>query len=273
MSNFGPYSISQRSVTPMPAGRLGKIADLGETQTVALPHNIGRALNTITLQFATVASNAVYTYRLSDALYLNETFTFTSDGTATVAEAASDAAAAFNAQPVLAGAGSAVAATDTVTITLRPTVQAQLSVVAQGAPGNSVITVVSNLNEGADYPLAVATYMSADGVYATTVKPAGDIEDVLVGCTVLGLDQEMSYPYVPGPIPAARAGERVEVLRSGAVYVAGGSDAQRGQVVLVGTAAGEIGQWFNAAGTGRLPIPKPFAQWLNPNIIELALGR
>lgn len=124
---------------------------------------------------------------------------------------------------------------------------------------------------GADLSPGLGVYRDSNG-YVTLTKPAGDIEDVLVGITI---DDALGTVNVLGGGTRKRSGRHLaRVLRTGTIYVDGGATAAFGDEVFIGTTANdEQGKFFAASGTGRTAIPQTSAKWLRPNVVELKLGK
>ena len=263
-------AFEQTSVGARPRGQVGQLTGINlqydEDQLIAA----GLTAQVVTATVGTAANNALY--QLSEA-NLGEVASYTSDGSATVAEIAAGLAAAWNANPMLAGLGLASAAAAVVTINMRSTNDGQdvAVVTSTGATPAHVAIVNTPASLGSVVPYGVLIFKDANGKATTTRPGSGTIADTLVGISFYQYNSERANS---ADAPGTQPGDFVRALRTGGVLVEGGDSAAYNDPVYVGVAGdGEANQLFNAAAGSRELQSKQIMRWVGPNEIEITIGR
>lgn len=238
------------------------------TDEMNVPHGVGRAAQSTTLTLsADPADGTTYSYLIEGELITHTVGV--GDGGAGEEDAAAVAlAAVHNANPLARGLMTASAAAGVVTLTGNVYREA---FDVENVSGTVVATAAAAA-DGGSFPVAVATYLTADGL-ATTVKPAGDLGAVLRGISRYMYDEEQAVKADRSAmaIPPRRD---VVYVRRGVVAVDTAPTAARGGLVYVGTDAGpnaETGKFYAAAGAGRTVLPQTAAEWDGPNRLLLKL--
>ena len=243
----------------------GQLADGGGHGTTD-EDNVPNALGAV----AGVHVFTVQTTTGDDDLALSEARTGESILVVSVTNAATSGplvAAAINDNPVLRGLGEAVAVGAVVTYTLS---NANIELAFTGN-ADLVVTEPTAEAEASRYPFGVPVYL--DGGSATETYPDNSLDGDLYGFSIRALNQEAASPFSSDVSTAGRTD--VRVLRSGRMYVAGGSDAVKGGILYVGTSTANAtvaGQCYTTNATEREALSKSLGSWYGPNTIELKLG-
>lgn len=220
------------------------------------------------------ANAGVYTVTVGtvspgDAVGFTESLTGETVSIAAVTDAATTGpllADAINANPVFRGLATAVATGAAVAITVSD-IDLALQI---GSLSNVTLATTTAPAEAADYPFGVPVYLDASG-NAVQAYPGNSIEGDLYGISKRVLNRASST--VGDSTVAADGRTDVVVVRTGRVYVEGGSDAIKNGSVFVGVANADAGKFFTTdSGSDREELPKALATWYGPNCIELKLG-
>lgn len=175
-------------------------------------------------------------------------------------------AAAFNAVPELRGRAIATAAGAAVTITMSNLNQSM----EIGSLSNATVATTTSPAEAPTFPFGVPVYLDANG-NAVQAYPGNGLEVDLYGISKRLLNRQAGT--VGSSVTGSDGRTDVVAVRTGRIYVAGGSDAVKNGVVYVGVGGGDEGQFFAAdSGADRDALPKALATWYGPNCIELKLG-
>lgn len=255
-------TISQLSVGNIPKGKAGQ--PYGNPHLYHLeshPHGAARVDNvwTVTAGGATNSQE----YKLSA---FGEEVSFTSDGTATVAEIADGLAAAANANPILTGVASFVSdGTDEVTIEANYSgIELELAV-DDGGTGDLTLAEATAADDGGTLAFGVAVVLNSDGRVVPYDEATHAPAD-LYGISVYTYD-EASRTVGDSSDVGYRPGQDAIVMRTGRIYVAGAeaNSAERGDDVHLND-NGAI------SVSGGEAVTDGTVSWLKPNVIEIKRG-
>lgn len=266
-------TISQLSVDQfLDKARVGQIltADFLE-DTESFPQGADKAAQVSTITVNAASNATAYEVELSADGEVFARVAYTSDASATEAEIADGLAAAIVADYIAASIVTPVSdGVSVVTLTAR-SVGEEFGVSVNSA--DLAVAASTPATDGTEIGFGLAVYVT-NGI-ATLTKPTGNLEDVLEGVSVYNRDTQAR---VPGRSQNAYDIKRdVLVGRTVRCAVEGGDDAVRRGQIFVGVAtagATELGKFYTSDdGANRDALPLSSGYWIEPNVIELRLGR
>ncbi len=257
------------ALTKMPLGRPGQIAK----------HKLNFVHDVLPV-FITPGDEA-YVISVDAAPVVTTTYTVTDDlsklafffeaATVDPDDLATGLAGAWNGDAVLSEIGTAVAATNTVTITLDQGGNANLELSVSDA---AVLSVALPADPAVANPIepGKAIYRDPSTGTATHTRPAGAIDTVWRGVSLERRD--LSADTIGGS-EVTKSPRGARYAMSDYVFVEGGAAAVKGGVVYVGTASpatAETAQYFTEAGTDREALAIATAEWDGPYTIHSKRG-
>lgn len=186
--------------------------------------------------------------------------------------------AAIEADPIFSGAFTSVVIADSDSDTTNDSLLLTGDVAGYEyglltAVSNCTVTETTEPTFGSDLPFGRAVYLGANGS-VTLTKPAGNIEDVLVGVSrFVYARQSRILGESPTGLPPRK---EAPIAQTGAIIVEGGNAASYGDLVYVQVATGAglpaLGTFHTTDdGANRDVLPATLARWIRPNVIEINL--